>query len=58
MSRVSRSTASELTSIIGRSGAFAPRRFSPPTENATEGVPFESANDKAKDYTIRVRQAR
>ena len=28
------------------------------TENATEGVPFESTNDKAKDYTIRVRQAR
>ena len=27
-------------------------------ENATEGVPFESANDKAKEYTIRVRQAR
>ena len=28
------------------------------TENATEGVPFTSANDKAKNYTIRVRQAR
>ena len=27
-------------------------------ENATEGVSFESANDKAKAYTIRVRQAR
>jgi hypothetical protein len=27
-------------------------------ENASEGVPFESANDKAKEYTIRVRQAR
>lgn len=28
------------------------------TENATEGVPFTSMNAKAKDYTIRVRQAR
>lgn len=28
------------------------------TENATEGVPFTSLNAKAKDYTIRVRQAR
>ena len=28
------------------------------TENATEGVPFTSMNGKAKDYTIRVRQAR
>jgi hypothetical protein len=28
------------------------------TENATEGVPFTSINSKAKDYTIRVRQAR
>lgn len=28
------------------------------TENATEGVPFTSINAKAKDYTIRVRQAR
>jgi uncharacterized protein YcfL len=28
------------------------------TENATEGVPFTSINNKAKDYTIRVRQAR
>jgi hypothetical protein len=28
------------------------------TENATEGVPFVSLNDKAKTYTIRVRQAR
>jgi len=27
-------------------------------ENAAEGVSFESMNDKAKDYTIRVRQAR
>ena len=28
------------------------------TENATETVKFESMNDKAKNYTIRVRQAR
>lgn len=28
------------------------------TENATEQVSFVSANDKAKKYTIRVRQAR
>lgn len=28
------------------------------TENATEGVSFTSINAKAKDYTIRVRQAR
>ena len=28
------------------------------TENATEGVSFTSMNAKAKDYTIRVRQAR
>lgn len=28
------------------------------TENATESVPFTSMNAKAKDYTIRVRQAR
>lgn len=28
------------------------------TENASEGVSFTSANDKAKDYTLRVRQAR
>ncbi len=28
------------------------------TENATEQVKFVSANDKAKKYTIRVRQAR
>jgi hypothetical protein len=28
------------------------------TENATEGVPFTSMNAQAKDYTIRVRQAR
>jgi hypothetical protein len=28
------------------------------TENATEQVKFVSANDKAKRYTIRVRQAR
>jgi len=28
------------------------------TENATEAVKFESMNDKAKSYTVRVRQAR
>jgi hypothetical protein len=28
------------------------------TENATEAVSFASANDRAKDYTLRVRQAR
>ncbi|MBI1841705.1 MAG: hypothetical protein HYR88_12755 [Verrucomicrobia bacterium] len=28
------------------------------TENATEGVKFTSMNDKAKDYTVRVRQSR
>ncbi len=28
------------------------------TENATEGVRFVSMNDKAKDYTVRVRQSR
>jgi len=28
------------------------------TENATESVPFTSMNSKAKNYTIRVRQAR
>lgn len=28
------------------------------TENATEGVKFTSLNNKAKNYTIRVRQAR
>lgn len=28
------------------------------TENATEAVKFESINDKARNYTIRVRQAR
>ena len=28
------------------------------TENATEQVKFDSMNDKAKRYTIRVRQAR
>ena len=28
------------------------------TENATESVSFTSANDKAKNYTIRARQAR
>jgi len=28
------------------------------TENATEQVRFVSANDKAKRYTVRVRQAR
>ena len=28
------------------------------TENETKGVPFESSNNKAKTYTIRVRQAR
>lgn len=28
------------------------------TENSTEAVKFESLNDKAKNYTIRVRQAR
>jgi hypothetical protein len=28
------------------------------TENATEQVKFVSANDQAKKYTIRVRQAR
>lgn len=28
------------------------------TENATEGIRFVSMNDKAKDYTVRVRQSR
>ena len=28
------------------------------SENATEAVKFEAANDKAKKYTLRVRQAR
>ena len=28
------------------------------TENGQESVPFESMNDKAKKYTVRVRQAR
>ncbi len=28
------------------------------TENATEAVSFASTNDKAKNYTLRVRQAR
>ena len=28
------------------------------TENATEGVRFVSMNDKAKNYTVRVRQSR
>ena len=28
------------------------------TENGQEGVSFESLSDKAKKYTIRVRQAR
>ena len=28
------------------------------TENETKGVPFESSNNKAKNYTVRVRQAR
>ncbi|MEY2410065.1 MAG: hypothetical protein QOF48_2735 [Verrucomicrobiota bacterium] len=28
------------------------------TENATEAVSFSSANEKAKNYTLRVRQAR